>query len=137
MARRPPRTFTELAIGVVGAILTTAIMYFGATHILKRMHLQTQESLTKIQQGIIAKHPQAKAPSSPQAPDPYAAQVAQAAAMSKQRHDEAWSIYYKPQQGCDNWESDAHMVKCVNHKMRAKEEFERKWAAGDFDTPQG
>lgn len=137
MARRPPRTFRELVIGLIGAILTSVIMYFGATHAIKRIGDQTQENLANIQQGILAKQQQQVAIRQQPASDPFDAQVVKAAAESKRKHDAAWSSYYQPPKGCDVWKDDMHMVECVNHKMRAKGEFEHKWAAGEFDQPQG
>jgi len=126
MARRPPRTLSELLIGVVGAILVSGIMYVGAVYTIGRLGQQTQENIARIQQSALVKQ-QVKAPLPKQAPDPYEAQVAKIAAESKRRHDEAWGSYYKPKAGCDVWQSDAHMVECVNHKMRSKDEFERQW----------
>ncbi|MNG32139.1 hypothetical protein D3C84_1180800 [compost metagenome] len=59
-----------------------------------------------------------------------------AAAESQRQHDAAWERYYRAPRGCDNWQSDSHMVECQNHQLRAKREFEQKWAAGDFATPK-
>ncbi|MBO3277424.1 hypothetical protein [Pseudomonas schmalbachii] len=140
MARRQPRTFKELAIGMVGAILSSVILYTGATHALKRMEQQTLANLANIQQSAQSK-PQNPTPATPQPAqrqtDAYDSHVMKAAAESQRRHDAAWERYYQSPRGCDNWKTDQQMVECVNHRMRAKDEFERKWAAGEIDTQQG
>lgn len=46
---------------------------------------------------------------------------------AKQR---AWNDYYVAPEGCEIYRSDRHMVECINHKMRAKSEFERIYKAG-------
>ena len=50
--------------------------------------------------------------------------------LRAQQKDQAWTRWYQEPQGCDNWESEKHMVECINHKMRAKKEFERLWRQG-------
>jgi multidrug efflux pump subunit AcrA (membrane-fusion protein) len=60
---------------------------------------------------------------------------AQRARIDEQRqHDAAWESFYKPMRGCEIWQSDSHMVECQNHKIRAKREFEQKWAAGELSS---
>ncbi|MGI2030177.1 restriction endonuclease [Endozoicomonas acroporae] len=51
-------------------------------------------------------------------------------AADRQRKLESWEKWYKPLWGCDDFRSDEHMVDCVNHKRRAKEEFDILWADG-------
>ncbi|SFK17647.1 hypothetical protein [Methylophaga sulfidovorans] len=43
--------------------------------------------------------------------------------QEKARYEQAFEDWYKQPEGCDNWRSQSHMVECVNHKMRAKNEF--------------
>ncbi|WP_341304334.1 hypothetical protein [Pseudomonas sp. TMP25] len=137
MSRRAPRTLNELLIGIIGAIIFSLILYFGVTATIKHMGQQLQEHSVKLQQDIKDRNKQPLAlPPKQAASDPFEAQVAKAAAESKQRHDSAWEAYYQQPKGCDNWQSDAQMVNCVNDKMRAKKEFEEKWAAGAFDSVQ-
>ncbi|MCP1651560.1 hypothetical protein [Pseudomonas nitroreducens] len=57
-----------------------------------------------------------------------------AAAESQRQHDAAWGKLYQAPRGCDNWKTDQQMVECQNHKLRAKREFEQKWAAGELRT---
>lgn len=42
----------------------------------------------------------------------------------------AWSKYYQDPQDCLVFQSDAHMVKCVDHKKRARTEFDRLYDQG-------
>ncbi len=146
MARNRPQTFAAWMLGVIGAVLTAVLMYYAQVYAIQRIgqgqierseaalqRLRDQQAARlSAQQVAIQAEAQKKAEQAT-----YDAQVAQAMAESQRRHDEAWSSYYQPKKGCDAWQSDAHMVECVNHKMRAKEEFERKWAAGEIGTPQG
>ena len=49
-----------------------------------------------------------------------------------QRKESAWQKYYRAGPACDNpvdWDAT---VECGNARIRAKTEFERKWARGDF-----
>lgn len=43
---------------------------------------------------------------------------------------QAWSKYYQDPQDCLVFQSDAHMVKCVDHKKRARTEFDRLYDQG-------
>lgn len=42
----------------------------------------------------------------------------------------AWSNYYQDPEDCLVFQSDAHMVKCVDHKKRARREFDRLYDQG-------
>lgn len=139
MARRRPLTFKAWALGVLGTIIAALVLYQGRVAIIEQMGQRQIERAEAMQQRLQqqARQPTPYATPASTEPDPYAAQAAKAAAESQRRHDEAWAGYYQPKKGCDVWQSDAHMVECVNHKMRAKEEFERMWAAGEFGIPQG
>lgn len=136
MARRRPLTFKAWALGILGAIITTLVLYQARIAIIENMGQRQIERAEAMQQRLQQQARQTAQPTQP-APDPYAEQVAKAAAEAQRRHDNAWQNYYQPPKGCDVWRSDTHMVECVNHKMRAKAEFERKWAAGEIGTPQG
>jgi len=50
----------------------------------------------------------------------------QRSARAKQQ---AWYAWYNKREskGCDNWQSDRHMVECINKKMDLKSEFETVW----------
>jgi len=45
------------------------------------------------------------------------------------RKQQTWYTWYKENEpeGCDNWQSDRHMVECINKKMDLKSEFEKVW----------
>jgi len=51
---------------------------------------------------------------------------AQRLAHEKQQ---AWYAWYskREEKGCDNWQSDRHMVECTNKKMDLKSEFKKVW----------
>lgn len=57
-------------------------------------------------------------------------QADDAAARANTEKEKAWNAYYKEPKGCDNWHSDAEMVKCVNYKMNERQKFETLWSAG-------
>jgi hypothetical protein len=46
----------------------------------------------------------------------------------------AWNDYYVAPEGCEIYKSDGHMVECINHKMRAKGEFEKVYKAGGISS---
>ena len=50
---------------------------------------------------------------------------------------QAWADWYKVPWGCDDWDSNKHMVECINHKMDAKEQFEQLWAEGRANFSKG
>lgn len=41
----------------------------------------------------------------------------------EERIDQAFDDFYLAPSGCDNWESNDHMVECINDRMRAKKKF--------------
>jgi len=51
---------------------------------------------------------------------------AQRSAREKQQ---AWYAWYNEREpsGCENWQSDRHMVECINKKMDLKNEFKIVW----------
>jgi len=48
------------------------------------------------------------------------------------RKDAAWQVFFKPKKACDNPPDSDTQVECGNAYMRAKREFEERWARGDF-----
>ncbi|MGI2022414.1 hypothetical protein [Shewanella glacialipiscicola] len=52
------------------------------------------------------------------------------------RKAEAWRKYYLVPEGCKNFKSDEHMVKCINHKADAKAEFDRAYDSGELVLPK-
>lgn len=44
----------------------------------------------------------------------------------------AWSKYYQESEDCLVFQSDAHMVECVDNKKRARKEFDRLYDLGNI-----
>jgi len=52
------------------------------------------------------------------------------------KKDRAWQASYMAPEDCQTYRNEQHMVECVNHRMRAKHEFEAaypKYSAGSLD----
>lgn len=49
-------------------------------------------------------------------------------ARREQEKEQAFFDWYKAPAGCEHWDSDAEMVRCTNHGIRARREFEQVWA---------
>ncbi|MOA05070.1 hypothetical protein D3C78_1246510 [compost metagenome] len=142
MARRRPLSFQAWVIGLIGTIVTGLIMYYGRLAIIENMSQRqvahAQAALQQLQQQNTQRQHQLQSSQRAQRQqDDYDAQVMKAAAESQRQHDAAWEAFYKQPRGCDNWQSDSHMVECQNDRLRAKREFEQKWAAGQIDQPEG
>lgn len=45
----------------------------------------------------------------------------------KEEFEKAFLAAYKPPPKCKHWESNRHMVECVNHQIRAKKLFREKY----------
>ena len=73
-----------------------------------------------------------------QANDSAAQEARESAALNRQRRQAFYDQYEAPE-GCEVYQSDRHMVECVNHKMRAKRAFERSFeqavGSGQSDSP--
>lgn len=48
--------------------------------------------------------------------------------------NKAWLEWYNEPVGCDNWQSESHMVECSNHKRRARVVFDKLWSEGKIST---
>ena len=157
MARRRPLTFQAWALGLIGTIITALVVYYARVAIIEQMGQRqiahTQAALQKLQeqqarqaaarkqQALERQHRQTMSEQEAQrqaAADSRRAIEAQRARIDeRRRHDAAWESFYKPMRGCEIWQSDSHMVECQNHKIRAKREFEQKWAAGEIAPAKG
>lgn len=144
MARRHPLTVKGWLLGLAGTIVTALALYYGRVavieHMMARQIERTEARMAHIQQQQserLAARQASQAQQQQPTQSTYDDQVAKAFNESKKRHDAAWDSYYVPPKGCDIWRGDTHMVECVNHKMRARKEFEQKWAAGELDQPKG
>ena len=56
----------------------------------------------------------------------------------KQQRQAAFDSLYQAPEGCEVFQSDKHMAECVNHRMRAKREFEAdyQWTAVESSADQ-
>lgn len=59
-----------------------------------------------------------------------AAEKARLEAEKARLKAQAWSKYYQDPADCLVFQSDAHMVKCVDHKKRVRTEFDRLYDQG-------
>jgi IS5 family transposase len=139
MARRRPQTFQSWALGLIGVLITCVVMYYARVaaieYMAERQIERTQAAMAKIQEQAARQQQQLRtAPLPTHQADQYDAQVMRAAAESQRQHEEAWERFYQAPRGCDNWKTDQQMVECQNHKLRAKREFEQKWAAGELSA---
>ena len=48
------------------------------------------------------------------------------------RKEAAWQAFFKPKKVCDNPPDSDTQVECGNAHMRAKREFEERWARGEI-----
>ena len=62
-----------------------------------------------------------------------------AAALAEQqeaaRKAAAWAAFFKPRKDCDTPKDWDTQVECGNAHIRAKREFEDRWARGEFHQP--
>jgi hypothetical protein len=54
----------------------------------------------------------------------------QAAAEAARRKERAWQRFYQRPDFCADNPTAAQMVQCANHHIRARKEFEERYAAG-------
>ena len=144
--RRRPSSPTAWLVGLVGTVAIALIGYYGRIAVIENMAERQILSAQRIQQQIteqqLARQQQA-AQADAAIRQLKRDQMAQAAedmrlnAERERRRSAAWNKFYQEPRGCNNWQSDQHMVECLSLKSHAKAEFERKWSAGDFDHPQG
>ena len=50
-------------------------------------------------------------------------------ALLKRQKEQAWETYYKEPEDCLSHKSQEHMVECTNQRIRARQEFDKSWAA--------
>ena len=65
-----------------------------------------------------------------------AAQRAKEKAAENALKLKAWFQYYEAPEGCHTFKSDQHMVECVSHKKRARQEFDRLYSQGQITATQ-
>jgi len=64
------------------------------------------------------------------------AREAETQRLERAARDEAFREWYEEPAGCDAYQSDRHMVDCVNHKMKASRTFDELWAKGEVAQPR-
>ena len=144
--RRRPSSPTAWLAGLAGTIAIALIGYYGRIAVIENMAERQILSAQRIQQQITEQNmarqqqaAQADAAIQQLKRDQMAKDTEEMrlSAERERRRSAAWDKFYQEPRGCDNWQSDQHMVECLSFKSHAKAEFERKWAAGDFGQPQG
>lgn len=144
--RRRPSSPTAWLVGLVGTIAIALIGYYGRIAVIENMAerqiARAQHAQQKIMAQQLARQQQvAQAAATTQQLQrekmAKAAEEVRLSAERERRRKAAWNQFYQDPRGCDNWQSDQHMVECLSLKSHAKAEFERKWSAGDFAPPRG
>jgi hypothetical protein len=60
-------------------------------------------------------------------------QAAISAGIQERRmKNQAWERFYKPIKGCESSNDDKDLMKCGNDHLKAKTQFEKLWASGQF-----
>lgn len=141
MARRRTRD-SESALINAAAIAVLAIgaylLYMAVIdNFATQQATQAQAARLRLQQQLPVSRPPQVAPAQQRSiADAQAARwardQAQARFTEQAAKDAAWDRFYHDPEGCDNWRTDAWMVKCLTYKTNEKHEFERLWAAGQF-----
>ena len=142
MARRRARPNAESYLINAAAVAVIAIaFYFARLAVLEYVATQQIKQIeATLQQAQAQQQRQLMLAQQKKAAD------AQAARLARQQYEEqalrqaiedrvknvAWDRYYHDPEGCDNWRTDAQMVKCLTYKTNEKNEFDRRWAAGEF-----
>jgi hypothetical protein len=143
--RRRPSSPTAWLAGLIGTVAIALTGYYGRIAIIENMaerqiaHAQRAQQQIKEQQLARQQHAAQSDAAIRQLKRDQMAQATEDMRLNaerERRRNAAWNQFYQEPRGCDNWQSDQHMVECLSLKSHAKTEFERKWSAGDFDQPQ-
>jgi len=65
---------------------------------------------------------------------PIVVEVPREVTIERPGKDEAWEQWYREPEHCGMNVSEADFVGCVNHKMRARKDFERVWNSMGSDS---
>ncbi len=134
-----------VVFGVLGPILI-GLLYFSvmsrvATHASRNILESTQRQSAAVterarsqqaesaRQAAVAKRAQLEAKAAQLRTETAEAQAEQQAAARKEA---AWQAYFKPKKACDNPSDWDTQVECGNAHMRAKRDFEDRWARGEI-----
>ncbi|MDN3234527.1 hypothetical protein [Pseudomonas sp. WAC2] len=139
--RRQPQTIQTFIISIVGALAIAIIGYHARLAILEnfaeKQITHTQEVMARLQTQQLEQQRQMQAEQQQakqakrEAMERDAENMHRIAEESRMK-DEAWNSFFHQSKDCDIWRDDRHMVECQNKVIRAKGEFEKRWAAGEF-----
>lgn len=104
-----------------------------SARIQQQVHTSTQRMLAEQQRQSEARQmlERAKRQSMTEA-ERERAQAYRAEIAERERKERAWDRYYRPPPQCDSTNTDIDLVECANRHIRAKREFEAKYAAGQI-----
>lgn len=143
MARRrnQPLTFRVFVFGLAGTLAIAIISYYARIAIFEsfaeKQLTHTQEVMARLQTQQLEQQRQRQAEQQQakqakrEAMERDAENMRRIAEESRMK-DEAWDSFFHQSKDCDIWRDDRHMVECQNKVIRAKGEFEKRWAAGEF-----
>ena len=141
MARRRPHTFRSWVLGLAGAAVIALVSYklrlMVVEDFTQHQLAQVQKTIAQVQQQSLQQQAQFQAASQAQAQATRVEADRRAAdsirrAEEWQKKEAAWNAFFHQSPDCDVWRDDRHMVECQNKVMRAKWDFEHRWAAGEL-----
>lgn len=116
----------KLSLQVTTAILISSFVSAacgaGVSYYLVQQAREDLQALVQAQARHREKTPEVEVPRGVEMPRP--------STVERPGKDEAWATWYQVPEHCGIDVSEADFVGCVNHKMRARKEFERVWQKG-------
>lgn len=135
---------SRLILKIAGGIVLGGLLLFIARAVivgagLSYVHDKATESLERITTNAIQ---QSQAIKDRAATEARAKEEQQLAQMREQQEkarrehemEQAFFEWYKVPAGCEHWDSNTVMVRCTNHSMKARKEFEQLWAEGRIQS---
>lgn len=141
MARRRSIVPELLMLKILAPMLIAVVGYYAVMHVVQDVAKQQIASIEAINQHAqieqariveAARQNKIAAARATQAANEAYIREARLRGEAEQARQQAWYAFYQDPPGCDNWRTDTQMVACVDHKNSAKQEFDRKWAAGEI-----
>mgnify|MGYP001232383852 CR=1 FL=1 len=131
--------------GVIGPLLIGLLYFSVMTRVTTHATQSISDSMQRQSAAITERARTQQAESARQAADTQRAQLeakaaqlraetaaAQAEQQAAARKDAAWQAFFKPKKVCDNPPDSDTQVECGNAYMRAKRDFEDRWARGEI-----
>lgn len=139
MKRRVKGALAGLLLAIVGVLIYRFAVYEVTIHQFEKMSNRIVERSLVTQQKLLAKQKEAKRIQQEQAARQRLESERRAQAVAEQQrlrleHEKTFEATYKAPDGCDNWISDSHMVHCINHRMKAKAEFDQRYPMASSDS---